>query len=147
MEFVIEGSIKLTGEDKYVEFRQGCMNLINNFQLVDDACIFHPTIPGYKSRYLHLAAELPQDITLQLDYFTVGGGRNAFENKKNYGKVKEQGNKVNDENNNGLDPIVYLTFKVSCDVDPVTIVNRAVYSWKKIGGIFIQKKGYPMPIN
>ena len=43
VELVIEGSIKLTGEDKYVEFRQGCMNLINNFQLVDDACIFHPT--------------------------------------------------------------------------------------------------------
>ena len=51
-----------------------------------------------------------------------------------------RGNKGNSTNNNGLDPIVYLTFKVSCDVKPVTIVNREVYSWKQIGGIFIQKK-------
>ena len=137
VQFFIEGSLKLTGEDKYVEFRQGCMNLIKNCQLVDDACIFHPITPGSKSRDLHLLANVPQDITLQLDYFAVGGGPNSFENKKNYGKGKGQGNKGNNVNNNGLDPIVYLTFKVSCDVDPVTIVNRAVYSWKKIGGIFI----------
>ena len=128
MEFVIEGSLKLTGEDKYVEFRQGCMNLIKNFQLVDDACIFHTTTPGSKSRDLHLPTGVPQDITLQLDYFAVGGGPNASENKKNYGKGKGRGNKRNNTNNNGLDPIVYLTFKVSCDVNPVTIVKRAVYS-------------------
>ena len=33
-----------------------------------------------------------------------------------------------------------MTFKVLYYVNPVTIVNCAVYSWKKIGGIFIQKK-------
>ena len=102
------------------------MNLIKNFQLVDDACIFHPTTPGSKIRDLHLQANVPQDITLQIDYFAFGGGPNAFENKKNYGKGKRQSNKGNNTNNNGLNPIVYFTFKVSCDVDPVTIVNRAV---------------------
>ena len=137
MGFFIEGSLKLTDEDKYVKFWQGCMNLIKNFQLVDDACIFHPTTPISKSRDLHLPSDVPQDITLQLDYFAVGGGQNAFKNKKSYGKGKGRGNKVNNTYNNGLDTIVYLTFKVSFDVNPVTIVNRAVYSWKKIGGIFI----------
>ena len=140
MEFVIEGSLKLTGEDKYVEFQQGCMNLIKNFQLVDDACIFHTITLRCKSRYLHLLAVVPQDIPLQLDYFEVGGGPNAFENKNNYGKGKGRGNKGNNAKKNGLDPIVYLTFKVSCDFDQVTIVNRAVYSWKQIEGIFIRKK-------
>ena len=128
VEFVIKGSLKLTGKEKYVEFRQCCMNLIKNFQLVDDACIFHPTNPGSKSRDLHLPANVPQDITLQLDYFAFGGGPNAFEHKKNYGKGKGCGNKGNNANNSGIDPMVYLTFKVSCDVNPVTIVNRAVYS-------------------
>ena len=116
------------------------MNLIKNFQLVEDTCIFHPTTPVSKSRDLHLPADVTQDITLQLDYFAVWGGPNAFENKKKYGKGKGRGNKGNNANNNGLNPIFYLTFKVLCDVDPVTIVNRAVYSWKKIGEIFIQKK-------
>ena len=104
------------------------MNLIKNFQLVDDAYIFHPTLPGSKSRDLHLMADVPQDITLQLDYFAVGGGPNAFENKKNYGKGKGRGNKGNNSSNNGFNPIIYLTFTVSCDVNSVTIVNRAVYS-------------------
>ena len=84
------------------------MNLIKNFQLVDDAYIFHPTTPGSKSRDLHLPADVPQDIKLQLYYFAVGGGPNAFENKKNYGKGKGRGNKGNNANNNGLDPILYL---------------------------------------
>ena len=88
MEFVIEGSIKLTGEDKYVEFWQGCMNLIKNFQLVDDACIFRPSTPGYNSRDLHLSDDVPQDITLQLDYVVVGGGPNAFQKKT---MLKEKG--------------------------------------------------------
>ena len=96
------------------------------FQLVDDACIFHTTTPGSKSIYLQLTAEVPQDITLQLDYFAVGGGPNACKNKNNYGKGKGRGNKGNNVNKNGLDPIVYLTLKVLCDVNPVTIVNRAV---------------------
>ena len=116
------------------------MNLIKNFQLVDDACIFNTTTPGSKSRDLHLPADVPQDITLNLDYCAVGGGPNAFKNKKNYGKVKGRGNKGNNANNHGLDPMVFLMFKVSCDADPVTIVNRAVYSCKTIGGIFIQKR-------
>ena len=73
VEFVIEGSINLTGKDKYVEFLQGCMNMIKNFQLVDDTYIFHTTTPGSKSRYLQLPDDVPRDITLQLDYFAVGG--------------------------------------------------------------------------
>ena len=121
--------------------------MIKNFQIVGDACIFHPTAPGSKSRDMHLPADVTQDITLQLDYFAVGGVPNAFENKKNYGKGKGRGNKVNNANNKGLDPIVYLSFKLSCDVDLVTIVKRVVYSWKTIGGIFIKKKGDSMPIN
>ena len=72
-------------------------NLINNFQLVDYACIFHPTTPGSKSRDLHLPADVPQDIILQLDYFAFGGGPNAFENKKKYGKGKGRGNKIWEE--------------------------------------------------
>ena len=99
-----------------MEFWQGCMNLIKTFQLVDDACIFHPTTPVSKSRYLHLPADVPQDITLQLDYFASGGGPNAFENKKNFGKGKGCGKKEKNASNNGLNPIVYLTFKVLCDV-------------------------------
>ena len=87
------------------------MNFFKLFQLVDDACIFHLTTPGSKSRDLHLPADVPQYITLQIDYFAVGGGQNAFKNKKNYGKEKLHGNKVNNANNNGLDPIVYLTPK------------------------------------
>ena len=88
VEFVIEGSINLTGKDKYVEFLQGCMNMIKNFQLVDDTYIFHTTTPGSKSRDLHLPDDVPRDITLQLDYFAVGGGPDAFENKKELWKRK-----------------------------------------------------------
>ena len=140
MEFFIKGSLKLTGEDRYVEFWQGCMNLIKNFQLVNDEYIFHLTTPGSKSRDLHLPADVPQDITLQLDNFAVGGGPNAFKSKNNYRKGKWRGNKGNNANNNGLDPIISLTFKALCDVDPVTILNCEVYSRKQIWGIFIQKK-------
>ena len=107
MEFVIEGSIKLTGEVKYVEFWQGCMNSIKNFQLVDDACIFHPTTPGSKRIDLHLPAEVPQYIILQLDYFAGGGGPNAFENKRT--KEKEKGAATKEITQTTMDSILLST--------------------------------------
>ena len=129
----VEASRRLVEEDKRAEFPMAVRGLVKECQKVDPHFVMVPIKEGVETPVITTPSEIPLNYTdLGLN---VRLSKNAnFQKKRPWGAEGE----VSEEDM--VDPEVYFTFVISCDVEPEEILDLVREEWRRTGGNRLELK-------
>ena len=138
---IIEASARLTKEDKAKEFVELVGTLITNARIVDNFFVIVPVIMGSGRKDLKDAKDVPTNMTTLGAYIKISEKSLRVFEKKNPFQVKVKGKKASGGGetmyNNDM---VYFTFAIACDVEPMDILPGISVEWMRAGGVGLYRK-------
>jgi len=136
---VIEGSARLEKEDKVKEFLDLVGILLTNGKIVDQFFAIAPVVMGTGKKYLREAKDVPVNMTSLGGYIKISEKcLRAFE-RKNPFKARTKGKK-NSGGVGTITDIIYFTFAIACDVDPMEVLQGIAVEWMRGGGVGLYRK-------
>jgi hypothetical protein len=136
---VLEASLVCSKEGKdakYDEFTLGMRALFKNMQKVDATVVIEPVLVGSGKKLVE-PSEIPFNHTEMGKHIQQTGGNKSFDMRKPRKNEKKKGGRRynDDEDEEGLvDPEVYCSLAISCDVNPQVVLDRVSCEWGRIGG-------------
>jgi hypothetical protein len=135
---IVEGSARLSSEDKTAQFLSLVGTLLTNGKMVDPFFVLNPTIIGGGRKDLRDVKDVPSNMTALWGYVKIseksmqtfqprlgrtGGGKKGAGG--NYSQYADQ---------------VYFTMVWSCDMDPREIITGIMVEWMRAGGLGLYRK-------
>jgi hypothetical protein len=134
---IIEGSMRLSSDDKVVQFIRLIGILLTNGKMVDPFFVINPIIIGGGKKDLRDAKDMPQNIMAMGGYIKISEKRLQTFQKKTSGAT---GGKKSTGVNQAYADVVYFTMTMSCDVSPSELITGILVEWMRAGAIGLYRK-------
>ncbi len=135
---IVEGSARLSGEDKVAQFIGLVGTLLTNGKMVDPFFVLNPTIIVGGRKDLRDTKDVPVNMTALWNYVKISEkSMQTFQPKSGH---TGGGKKWGGGNNSQYADQVYFTMVWSCDIDPWEIISGIILKWMRAGGMGLFKK-------
>ena len=134
----MDASITLEVDDKHMEFTQMIGKLIFNTKKVYDHFVINSCKKGGNN--LSEMTDVPMNMTELGGNIQVSGNSRSFEMKRQWKMDRKQGDLDEYELKH---PEVYFSFAMSCNIEPVDLLNRISFEWGEMKGRRLQIKDLP----
>ena len=135
---IVEGSARLSGEDKVAQFLGLVGTLLTNGKMVDPFFVLNPVLMGGGKKDLRDAKDVPSNMTALWGYVKISEkSMQTFQPKSGF----IGGNRKKGEGNySQYADQVYFTMVWSCDIDPRIIISGITVEWMRAGGMGLYRK-------